>query len=343
MDEEWRIVDIDKAYEVSNLGNVRHIKRKLLRKINPDPKGYIRQQLTEKLYYVHQLVAKAFINNPEKKEFVDHIDRNRSNNVVSNLRWATSKEQCTIRVRVKNISKIVCRLDIDNKEVVEEYESLEKAATWVLKNCETKVEKVSPGCGLICAISMVCRGTLKTAYGYKWKYKDEGVIENEIWKEVSSDITKSKYTYYVSTEGRLKGSSGRIIKGHQDRKGYIQVAFNSKQHSIHRLVTQTFLPNFFGKRCVNHKDGNKSNNRLYNLEWATDQENSRHACDNNLVIRVTKAVHKLDKDGNVLKKYSSISEAAKCMNVLPGSIGKALTKGKPYTSCGFCWECAPRL
>lgn len=54
--------------------------------------GYFRIRIYNKLYMVHRLVAETFILNPQNKPFIDHIDRDRSNNKVENLRWATSAE-----------------------------------------------------------------------------------------------------------------------------------------------------------------------------------------------------------------------------------------------------------
>ena len=56
-----------------------------------------------------------------------------------------------------------------------------------------------------------------------------------------------------------------------------------KTHSIHRLLAQTFLPNPDNKPYVNHKDGNKINNSLSNLEWCTEKENSQHAWQTGLM------------------------------------------------------------
>ncbi len=83
-------------YEVSNFGRVFSKKsdkflKPLLLKI-----GYLQVSLykdnKKKSMYVHRLVAFAFIDNPESKPMIDHIDQNRQNNTVSNLRWATNSE-----------------------------------------------------------------------------------------------------------------------------------------------------------------------------------------------------------------------------------------------------------
>lgn len=93
--EEWRDVSINKQYEVSNLGRVRN---KRTGHISDDrnndgyPRVSLRIEGRMKPYLIHRLVAKAFIPNPENKPMVDHINRVKGDNRVSNLRWATPSE-----------------------------------------------------------------------------------------------------------------------------------------------------------------------------------------------------------------------------------------------------------
>jgi len=63
-------------------------------------------------------------------------------------------------------------------------------------------------------------------------------------------------------------------------KGYCKVSLKNIQRKlvfVHRILAQTFIPNIENKPCINHMDGNKTNNSLENLEWVTHQENSKHA------------------------------------------------------------------
>lgn len=85
---------------------------------------------------------------------------------------------------------------------------------------------------------------------------------------------------YVDKMGRLL--KGRWIKPYIDSGGYHYTRLKKKHIAIHRLVASAYIPNPDRKPQVNHKDGNKLNNQVDNLEWATESENSQHAYDTNL-------------------------------------------------------------
>lgn len=113
-------------------------------------------------------------------------------------------------------------------------------------------------------------------------------MENEIWKPVPG----YEDYYEVSTLGRIrriKGrSAGKILKGSLNASGgYLIVSlYVNKRYKyllVHRVVAITFLPNPDNKPQVNHIDGNKLNNALTNLEWATQEENMQHAWKNGLI------------------------------------------------------------
>jgi hypothetical protein len=102
------------------------------------------------------------------------------------------------------------------------------------------------------------------------------------------DIPGYERLYQVSNMGRVKSLRNNIIlKPGKYPNGYLfaPLKVNQKQHNkmIHRLVANAFLSNPDQKQEVNHKDGNKQNNIVDNLEWVTRQENIRHAFLHNLI------------------------------------------------------------
>lgn len=87
--------------------------------------------------------------------------------------------------------------------------------------------------------------------------------------------------YLIGSNGVVIGRRGNPLKGGKDTKGYPQVLMfdiNNKQKTpkVHRLVAEAFLLNPLNKPQVNHKDANKENNDLSNLEWSTNSENHAH-------------------------------------------------------------------
>lgn len=106
-------------------------------------------------------------------------------------------------------------------------------------------------------------------------------------------ITRCKYelkfNYYVTDDGRVWSErTQKYLSPQYDKNGYVKVQMRStdnKSHrySVHRLVLENFKPvQGMEKLQVNHKDGNKLNNNLNNLEWTTCEENITHAIQNNL-------------------------------------------------------------
>lgn len=89
--------------------------------------------------------------------------------------------------------------------------------------------------------------------------------------------------YEISDDGEIRNKhTGRLIKQFAGKDGYLRTQIAGKTRSVHRLVALAFIPTEVGKDFVNHKDGNKQNNKVDNLEWCTRSENMQHAYDNAL-------------------------------------------------------------
>ena len=103
-DEIWVPIKDNWNYFISNKGRVKHYRGRESSIWLHKYKGYYCVKLNRKMFYLHRLLAQAFIPNPEKKRIVDHIDGNPLNNSLSNLRWATDLESSRNRKTFSNNS-----------------------------------------------------------------------------------------------------------------------------------------------------------------------------------------------------------------------------------------------
>ena len=147
----------------------------------------------------------------------------------------------------------------------------------------------------------------------------------EIWR----GITGTKGLIEVSNEGRVRswlGGSPRILKTQTDTKGYHRIRVTIERvkmsYKVHREVAKAFLDNPNTLPQVNHKDGDKANNAVTNLEWVTNQQNAHHAIDSGLWDSVFEAsrrenerrkkpilAYRIDGEDPRTKYFDSISEA----------------------------------
>lgn len=151
-------------YEISKSGKIRNLKNGRILKPCVDKDGYLVHCLSEKgkskTVFLHRIIAITFIDNPENKPCINHIDENKLNNDINNLEWCTVKENITHGTRTKRASekcwKSVIKLDLDNN-FLEVFKSMTEASL------KTGV--------LLSSISNCCNGRIKSAGGYKWRIK----------------------------------------------------------------------------------------------------------------------------------------------------------------------------
>lgn len=159
-----------------------------------------------------------------------------------------------------------------------------------------------------------------------------------MWKEYPLDTR-----YQVSTEGEVKGQNGQILKGTTTSQGYRKIGIYTDGKGIfkyvHRMVLETFCPNDNAENLiVNHKDGDKTNNKLENLEWATQKENVEHARDVLHISYNTKNANEARKNKikmiDIVSKeetiFNSIQECADFLNVKYQTIQYYLKTGGVY-------------
>jgi len=168
-----------------------------------------------------------------------------------------------------------------------------------------------------------------------------------VWKPVYG----YEKNYEISTEGQVRSNyrGGRILC-QAKHGGYMFVVLSKdkkkKPINVHRLVAKTFLGDFAGMQ-VNHKDGDKLNNCVDNLEWVSASENMAHAFKKGLIKSYFttsgykrlngRAVQKIDPvTGSVICEYKKIMDARK-----DGFIDSGISlciHGKQKTHKGYCWK-----
>jgi hypothetical protein len=150
----------------------------------------------------------------------------------------------------------------------------------------------------------------------------------ETWKQYKDT------EYMVSNNGNIwSNKSGKELIKILDGRGYLAVGINNIKLKVHRLVATTFIPNTFELLEVNHKDGNKLNNNINNLEWVSHENNMRHAWENNLCKKGEDAsVSILSNDDVVEIKKLFVeykldnTEIGKLFGVSKGTISKIRSK-----------------
>ena len=179
----------------------------------------------------------------------------------------------------------------------------------------------------------------------------------EIWKPI-----KGFDSYEVSNMGRVR-SVDRYVQGgtvrmqtmffkgemkalRKRKDGYMDVklwekggANNYKRFLVHRLVAEAFIPNPNNLKLINHKNEDKTDNRVENLEWCTKTYNNTYGSRKGRIMNMdeVKKVAQMDMDGNVIATYPTIAEAARSVGCSKATISYACS-GTIKTAFGYRWK-----
>lgn len=209
MQEQWKdIKGYEGIYQISNLGRIKNLNTNKILFKAPDKSGYIRIHLYKngsfKAFGVHRLVADAFIPNPNNKKHVNHIDENKSNNCVSNLEWATPKENNNHGSRTTRQSNSK-KIKIKCVELDMVFDSA-KDASEILN-----VDRSS--------ITACCKGKRKTVGGYHFKYvnpKDQLVYGRPVFNITTgvkyNSLTDAKNAYGLAVTDWIAESCKRGVE-----------------------------------------------------------------------------------------------------------------------------------
>lgn len=176
--EEWKnIVGYEGLYMVSNLGRIKSLNyhnehREEIMKPNVWNGGYLKIGLYKngkfKRYFVHRIVAEAFIPNTENKPYIDHINTLRSDNRVENLRWCTRQENMNNPLTLVKHKQKMLGNGCNNKPIVQL--STDNSLLGVYKSITSASKQLGYNNGYI---GQCCNGQREKMYGYQWQYVED--------------------------------------------------------------------------------------------------------------------------------------------------------------------------
>lgn len=164
-----------------------------------------------------------------------------------------------------------------------------------------------------------------------------------MWKTIIIDNQETNYE--INDIGEVRNKNTKRILKQQIQNGYchctLSVNKKPKRCRIHRLVAQTFIDNPNNKEYVNHKDGNRQNNNVENLEWVTPSENAQHAIAAGLKTKQgrKRPVVQYSMDGQQMMVFNSLAEAERQTGVRQSKITLACQR-KRRSAGDYQWRYA---
>ena len=168
----------------------------------------------------------------------------------------------------------------------------------------------------------------------------------EIWKTHSNFGDKVQFSNYGRVRSFYRYNNGKIIYNRDpNNMGYKRVKINGKRYVLHRIIAELFVPNPENKPEVNHIDGDKTNNKASNLEWATRSENQKHAYRLGLqkpskkqkeTIRQwnkenkIKTIYQYDTHNNLVKIHNSCKDCSQYFGTSNATISRHCTQQNLY-------------
>ena len=336
MEEVYKPINQYDIYLISNHGNVKNVKTQKIRKLQKRATGYLYVTLCKngilKCALVHSLVFNTFNENISEYNVIDHIDGNKLNNNIQNLRGTTfskNTENAFINnEKMKNKLIKVSKYD-ENMNLIKIYNSINDCARDNNFLNGSKITRLSYS---------------KKIYNncfYSIQFKEKEPIntiryDDEEFKIIDNFFGYKYSNYSISNYGRiLINKTQQIMSNTQKDDNYNSIKLfdddkKVKKYYVHRIVAYFFISKYDANMVINHLDENKLNNYYKNLEITTSKNNVRYS--------LSKPIIKYDLDMNKIKEYSCIKDAADELNIsMSGNIIKCC-KNKLKTAYGFIWR-----
>lgn len=268
---------IEKCWQISSHGRCRSL-HGIVSKGYLSSCGYHRVKIHGHQFFVHRLVAVAFFGSPNPLAWqVHHKDGDKSNNHVDNLEYVTPRQNVCFSFASgtrgnsgRRLSRPVMWRAVGSQSwqtspsMVEAARHAGVSRPSVRKSCDENI----PVRGFEFCLARLA---------------EQEPVEGEVWRQMLDPRTGTAVPgRMVSSFGRLHFANGRISAGHQVKRGYHKAKVSSRVELLHRLVAFAFLgpPPTQQHIHVNHKDYDKSNNAVDNLEYVTASENALHSFAN---------------------------------------------------------------
>ena len=302
--------------------------------------GYFRIHISNHLFYVQRVVALAFLKAPSSNAWqVHHRDGNSVNNRVDNLEYVTPKQNADYSFA--NAAGTRCQ------------PLLSKSVLWRRAGSDewtqgTSIRSTARQLGLSEDVVSRCCRSHSAAKGFEFRFASMNAsdLPGEEWRPMLDPETGFEVPgRMVSSLGRVQSCRGIIHRGSLSRHGYYhtKLSFNSFTviKRVHRLVAYAFLgkPPTEHQNQINHKDGDKGNNAVQNLEYVTPSQNCIHfhslAKSNNSHASQCKPVwSRAFKSSHDWQWHASMSHAAVILGLDPSGIS-GCCRGRYRQTGGF--------
>lgn len=328
--EQWKTINNYPDYKISNTGIVKNFKNDVEIKKQFQGAYYITQlynNFTKKQtpYRLHRLLAEHFIENPDPINFkiVDHIDRNKLNNNIDNLRWCNASMNAKNRGPVK--TNKVDQYTLEGKFI----------QTWDSAKCAGEKLNIKYD-----GIRHCCNNNYHLYKGFIWKYEKEKmkpIIDMNDYKCLGiikgDDLSK----YYISKDGSKiidnKRKKEMTFSVSVDNYKIVQLQTENGKRAtlyVHKIINQVIKGGKY-EEIVDHVNGKRDDNSVDNLEAVTQKEN--------IIRALGKGVKQINlKTGETIAIFRTVTAAALALKMKKDGHISSVCNKKRKTAGGFGWE-----